>query len=230
MGWLYPDPPPRSGPRRALWNSVYEASRDSYERTINGYEEQDAQHSANAAVKGWYPTGPRGLRKCPDPQPHGRGPAPLVIGDFISFHIVHRDGRLEGFGFGDSDKVSLLWSESLRACFVFPYLTPGQCARLPTPAENTIARRWAKGRAARCARPVKFPAPAMPTVYPGIAITYDSDKFPDEVTGRRTWQRYIHHFEPGVVCYFARSSGTRAPTALMARGGKLRLETHGLAG
>jgi hypothetical protein len=212
-----------------MWNNVFHSARDSYERTIDGYDERDARLTANAAVKGWY-TGnrlkhPRGLSRCPDPQPYGRGPAPLNCGLFLELHFVDPSGEIDGVSFAPSDKVSLLWSERLRACFVFPYITPGACARLPTPEENALARRWAKGREAKCARPVEFPAPAMPTAIPGIAITYYSDKF-----SHGTWQRYIHHFGPGVLCYFARSSGTRAPTAIMVRGGRLRLETHGLTG
>lgn len=229
MGLFFSSPRPRSGARKRMWDNVYHASRDSYERTIDGYEEEDARLTADAAVRGWFPRGPRGLRQCPDPQPYGRGPAPLNCGLFLELHYVDASGNIEGRSFAVSDKVSLLWSEPLRACFVFPYITPGACARLPTPAEDALARRWARGRPAKCARPVDFPAPAMPTAYPGIAITYYSDKFPDE-NGRRTWQRYIHHFGPGVVCYFARASGKTAPTAIMVRGGKLRLETHGLAG
>jgi hypothetical protein len=216
-----------------MWNNVYRASRDSYERTIDGYDEPDARKTANAAVKGWYRGGrlssPRGLSRCPDPQPYGRGPAPLNLGLFLELHVVDSKGEVEGRSFAESDKVSLLWSEPLRACFVFPYISPGACARLPTPSEDALARRWARGRPAECVRPVDFPAPAMPTAIPGIAITYYSDKFPDE-HGKRTWQRYIHHFGPGVVCYFALSSGKRAPTAIMVRGGRLRLETHGLTG
>ncbi len=71
MGWLFSDPPPRGGPQRRLWQNVYETSRDSYERTIEGYEEADARKTATAAVKGWA-NPPRGLRKCPDPQPRTR--------------------------------------------------------------------------------------------------------------------------------------------------------------
>lgn len=229
MGWLFPDPPPKSGPRRKLWDEVYETSRDSYERTINGYEEQDARKTATAAVRGWFPSRPKGLRRAPDPQPRRTIAAPINIGEFISFHIVHCDGRIENFGFSEGDHVPLYWSEHLKACLVYPYLTPGECARLPTLQENTIARRWARGRPANCARPVTLPSPPMPRAFPGIAITYDSDKFPGN-NGKHTWQRYIHHFGPGVVCYFARSTGRKAPTAMMARGGKLRLETHGLVG
>ena len=227
MGWLSPDPSPRSGARKRLWTNVYESSRDSYERTIDGYDEGDARLSANAAVKGWYPSGPRGLARCPKP---GRGPSPLNCGLFLEIHIVDREGNIRGKSFSANDKVLLLWSETLRACFVFPYISPGACARLPTPAEDALKRRWARGQPAQCVQPVNFPTPPLPIAYPAIAITYYSDKFPDRRTGRRTWQRYIHHFGPGVVCYFARSSGTRAPTAIMIRGGRLRLETHGLAG
>ncbi len=212
----------RNPAEQRLWDQVYGISIAEY-TDIDGYDQYDARRSANAAVRGWYSSGGQlrtmtPLRRCPDP-----GDV-LNIGTFMGVDSVRRNGELIQDEFAFHDNVALLWSHDLQACLVFPHLPDSVCDMLPTPREDRIARVWAKGRGAKCSRKAQFPAPAMPIVRPGIAIAYDSDKF---THGRR--QGYVHHFGPGVRCYTARDLHG-APQAIMVRGGKLRLTTHGLAG
>jgi hypothetical protein len=220
MGWFGRT---RTAAEQRLWDRVYLTAVDAY-TSIEDYDDADARKTANAALAGWFSPGGRrrilrGLSRLPDPGNL------LSIGDFIELHFVQDSGRILMDVFSPSDGVELLWSADLQACFIFPGLNKGACTLPPTRREDRLARVWAKGRPAKCASPVpRFPTPPLPEVYPGIAITYDSDKF---THGRL--ERYIHHFGPGVRCYTAR---TRAgvPPAIMVRGGKLRLTEHGLAG
>jgi hypothetical protein len=212
----------RTPAQQRVWDRVYETSINAY-TSIRGYDDFDARKTATVAVNGLF-TGsgarrnPAGLSDMPDPG------NVLNLGTFLELHFVDGQGKILMDSFAPSDHVALLWSEGRKACYIVPSLAASACNRLPTPREDKLARRWAKGRPAACGRVVNFPAPAMPVVHPGIAITYDSDKF-----NHGTNERFIHHFGPGVRCYFARTFHG-SPHAIMVRGGKLRLTSHGLAG
>jgi hypothetical protein len=66
----------------------------------------------------------------------------------------------------------------------------------------------------------------MPVVYPAVQVSYHSDKFTHGSS-----IPYIHHFGPGVFCYFSHEpfGASRAPD-VMIRGGRLRLTEHGIDG
>ncbi len=63
--------------------------------------------------------------------------------------------------------------------------------------------------------------------YPAIQISYRSDKFT-----HGSPMNYIHHFGPEVVAYFSQEpfGARRAPEAIMIRGGRLSLHSHGIDG
>ena len=204
-----------------LWRNVYDFSSSAYTH-IDGYDLRDAELTADAAVAGWYAGRRlrvhRGLPRMPRPGNL------LNIGCFLNLATTDPDGTVTFSGFSPLDRIPLYWSEDLRACFILPYIRTTTCIYRPTPREDRLARVWAKGRPASCAKLASdIAAPAMPDVAPVLAISYRSDKF----THGKTLE-YIHHVENGVLCYFARPHS--APRAIMVRGGKLRLTKDGLEG
>jgi len=212
----------RTAAESRLWKKIYEYSLDEY-GDIKGYDDEDARKTAAVAVNGWYGSNGRlrtfkGLKQMPDPG------NTFNCGNVLGVHWVDRGGAVGQDNFDDSDGVALLWSDDLQACFIVPTLPASVCNGLPTPREDRLARRWARGRGAACSRRGVFPECAMPYVFPGLAVAYESDKFRH---GRS--ETFIHHFGPGVRCYIARNYHG-APHAIMLRGGKLKLTTHGLAG
>ena len=215
---------PQSAPLDAhhLWRRVYDYASSVYTR-IPGYGLYDAELTADAALAGWW-SGRRqrihrGLLRAP------RAGNLLNIGCFLNLAMVEPDGTIVVHSFSRTDRVPLYWSQNLKACFVFPGARLSQCVYRPSRREAALAAVWAKGRPATCARIGEFPTPPMPRVFPGVAITYLSDKFSH---GRP--KEYIHHFEKHVLCYMSASRGLLSPRAFMVRGGKLRLTPDGLEG
>lgn len=220
--------------RQQLWEEVYQTARATYTE-IPGYDDFDARLTADAAANSWYESkgwlsGHRkrpmhGLPKMPAPGnllnlTHGR-----TCG-FLSLESVNDRGIITSRGFDQSDEIPLLWSEDLRALFVFPYLNKNApCLMPPTKRENKLAKIWAKGRPAKCSQLQMLPSPPLPVVFPGICISYRSDKFTHGVP-----KDYIHHFGANVRCYFSSMGNGRAPQAIMIRGGELRLTKDGIDG
>lgn len=206
-----------------LWRRIYDASMVYTE--IDGYHVEDAELSADAVTETfWTGSRRRALRGLP------RLPRPgnlLDIGCFLSLDVADENGTVVVHKFAPSDRVPLYWSEDLKACLVLPYLRTTKCVYRPTLREDQLAQVWARGRPATCAKLCRVvPAPPLPTVRATVAVAYRSDKF----THGRT-RPYIHHCEAGVKSYFARPPrGKSAPTAIMIRGGKLRLTPDGLEG
>jgi hypothetical protein len=213
--------------RDELWERVYDASLAAY-TSIPDYEARDAALTADAAAKGWYSGGGlfggkhrrkslRGLAKLPDPGDM------LDLGCFLELEWCTCAGKLEGVRI-TGEKVPLLWSDRLQALFVFPDSKRGACSYPARPREAKLRQVWTRGgQTAKCAQKVKFPRPAMPIVYPGIQVSYRSNKF-----GSTT--NYIHHHEAGVRVYFSDPPTKRRPRAIMIRGGKLSLTPHGIHG
>lgn len=206
-----------------LWRNVYDYAAAAYTH-IDGYDLRDAELTADAALAGWYSGRRRRLLRGLPRMP--RTGNLLNIGCFISLSTTDVDGTITTHSYSAADRVPLYWSQDLRACFVLPRLRTTQCVYRPTTRENSLAKVWAKGRPAKCGRIApNVPAPPLPQVQPGIQISYLSDKF-----SHGDSKDYIHHFEPGVLCYLARSQGHSEPRAIMVRGGKLRLTKDGLEG
>jgi hypothetical protein len=216
---------------RMVWSKVYDLACDLW-LPINLYEKEDARLTADVAVdglfdrrKGWAPRNLRPVARMPDPGNL------FECGWFTELATCNIRGDILLHKFAASDRIPLLWSESLQACFVFPYLERSPCNLPPTKREDQVARRWARGRPAKCARRAELPAPPMPSVSPALAIGYASDKFSHRGKKKGPLEYYLHHHEKGVRAYFAPSpTGSGPPEAIMVRGGRLHLATHGLAG
>jgi hypothetical protein len=215
----------RSAPlaKHHLWRRIYDASMDYTE--IDGYGPSDAELTADAVTDTFW-TGSRrralrGLARMPRPGNL------LNIGCFLSVEVANEQGTIVIHRFGPQDRVPLYWSEDLQACLVLPYLRTTKCVYRPTAREDRLARVWARGRPATCAKLCNaVPAPPFPIARATVAVSYRSDKF---THGRP--RHYIHHTEAGVKTYFARAPrGKPAPTAIMIRGGKLCLTPDGLEG
>ena len=227
--------------RDQMWDRVYNTSRDVY-TDIPGYGDSDARLTADAATAGWYVRSGgdwrrrrlSGLRNLPAPGNM------LFLGCFLDLEYVTSDGEIQGCGFETSDCVPLLWSDDLQALIVLPFAKDGKCIHPPRTREDQLARVWAKGRPAACSLKSAYSRPPMHTVYPAVQVSYSSDKFS---WGKNT--DYIHHHERGrekllrfsgpgrgPCAYFSKEPfrARRAPEAIMVRGGKLRLTSHGIDG
>lgn len=217
-----------NSPREQLWRKVYFTARDVY-GGIPGYEDYDARLTADAAAAGYFQRDGlfgykrrrvAGLARMPKPGNM------LSLGTFLELEYVMPDGAIRGFKFQLADKIPLMWSHSKQALFVLPQLEEGPCVLPPRQTENDLAQVWAKGRPASCSSRVSIDPRPMPYAHPAVQVSYHSDKF---THGRSI--PYIHHFGPGVLCYFSHDpfGASRAPD-VMIRGGRLRLTTHGIDG
>lgn len=190
---------------------------------IPGYGRRDSERTADAALAGWWTPSyrrriHRGSARMPNPGNL------LNIGCFLDVDVVTPDGDIVVHSFSRADRVPLYWSENLRACFILPKMRLSECRYRPTSREDRLARIWAKGRPATCARIGRGAQGPLPKEVPALAISYLSDKF---THGRPI--EYIHHLGPGVTCSFSASS-RGAPRAIMVRGGNLHLTEYGLEG
>ncbi len=213
--------------RQALWERVYDTASDAY-GPIPGYNDRDARLTADAAAAGWY-SGDR--RRNPAGRPRTPRPGNLLNltpnrgGQFVDLDYVMPDGEIRGVRF-PGETHALLWSADLQAALVLPRMRLSACEFPPTTREDQLARMWAKGRGAKCAARARFELPALPYVFPGIQVSYISDKFT-----HGTMKEYVHHFGPGVLIYFsAPPRGKASPDVIMMRGGGLRLTKHGIDG
>lgn len=220
----------RPGPPRGLgvigtaaWWRLYDTASRVYTQ-IPQYYVEDAIATASVGARAWY----RGGRLRPMPRlSHFPDPGDLVtLGTFIEIDAARQNGKIEAIGFGDSDGIPLWWSKKLSACFVYPFLRGSACKLPPNAAERRLVRTWTDGNyRAACAAEGQIPRPRCVEVLPALAVTYLSTKF--SRTGEIV--RYVHHHEDNVHVYLGPSVGG-APQAIMLRGGRLRLTTHGLDG
>lgn len=207
---------------RAFWDRIFETSMEQYTQ-IPQYYERDAALTARIATLTVFPGGRKrgrcaGLRRMPAPGPLD------YLGTFQGVDGATPDGRIWSHTWAVSDRVELHWSQNLSALVAIPGARIGECRLPPTQNGDLLQRVWAKGRRARCSGPAKFDLPALPECNAGIAVAYRSDKF----THGRT-KDYIHHFDaPGVRVWLGRA-GRKGP-AVFIRGGRLRIETHGISG
>lgn len=212
--------------REQMWRRVYHKAREVY-GDVPGYAENDARLTADAAASGWYVSSSwlglshrrrrlHGLARMPKPGNL------LELGRFLELEWVMPEGEIRGLKI----ETPIWWSHSKQAIFILPHLERGPCTLPPRRTENALAQMWQKGRPAVCSSPIRVQPRPMPAVYPGIQISYSSDKF---THGRAI--PYIHHFGPGVLCYFSHEpfGASRAPD-IMIRGGRLRLTKHGIDG
>lgn len=214
--------------RDNLWRRVYHKSRSVY-TSIPDYEDYDARLTADAAAAGWYARSNGGWRKrrlgglarLPDPGNM------LDCGCFLELEWVTPSGEIRGVKPKDGARVPLLWSHSKQAIFILPYMERTACVYPPRATENELAQVWAKGRPAACSSRAAYNRPPMRVAYPAIQVSYLSDKFTHGET-----IPYIHHFGPQVVAYCSKEpfGASRAPEAIMIRGGRLSLTTHGIDG
>ena len=218
-------------PRTELWDRVYSTSMDVYSQ-IPDFGDRDARLTADIAGDNWYRSGAlgnnarrrqlRGLSQMPAPGDL------LRLGAFLEVEWVLPNGEIRGARFHPGDGVDALWSDTLQAVIVVPHARLGPCTLPPTRREAQLLAIWARGRAARCSLRATYNLAPLPIVYPAIQLSYRSDKFsPGEP------KNYIHHIDSrGVLAYFSSEpyGASRAPQAIMIRGGKLRLTPHGIAG
>lgn len=217
--------------RDQLWHRVYNTARDVY-TSIPGYNDWDARLTANAAAEGWYKSTPNGYRKrvfrglslMPS---HGDT---FDLQSFTELEYVTDQGEIRGVSFDPKDGVSLRWSDSKQALYILPRVKESACVYPPRKNEDRLSRIWAQGRPAKCSSRTLVKNPPMRVAYPAIQVSYRSDKFGLGDDGKPI--SYIHHHEPGVVVYFSEEpfGARRAPEAIMIRGGKLRLTSHGIDG
>ena len=223
-----------------MWDSVYDFASRTWVRArvpLRGYDDRDARSTADTAVAGYFTGGPvRGYRRRPI-RALSRMPRPGTMlnltprGGYVEgLDAVRRDVTILRIKWSRADDVPALWSKRLQAVLILPTMRQGLC-NLPVPvAENELAKVWQKGRPATCAAPATYPSPPMPYVLPILQTSYVSDKFTP-----KTLTRYIHHHEPGgtrgpVLVYFSSDPRRGQPVAIMIRGGKLRLTSHGIDG
>lgn len=128
---------------------------------------------------------------------------------------------------------AMLWSPRLDAVVSFP----GEPIAPPmvelTEADRSAAdvyRTWTRGRPPYGKGAMRQPAPPMRLYGPAIATLYASDKFHDR--GRPPIRPYLHHHDKGVELWVSSESGAGRGriTAIMVRGGQLRVTEDGLAG
>jgi len=226
-----------SSARERLWERVYYTSREAY-GGIPGYEDWDARLTADAAARGCY-TGSswsgyrkrnrKGLARMPAPGGMANltsGKQPGYVG---GIDWVLSDGTVRGCEFEPSEAVQLYWSTRLQAALCLPYLRLGSCSSRVPLTEEKVLRTWTQGRRGGLLKcPANFGRPPLPFAWPAIQITYISDKFSND--GKLT--TYIHHFGPEVIAYFSQDPTglSRPPSAIMLRGGRLSLKSHGLDG
>jgi hypothetical protein len=222
------DPPFRmSAGADAMWRRVYATASSMWVGNLDDYYDVDAKLTANAAVVGWW-SSRRGVWSRRIHHPFGAMPAPgpmFELGEFFGIDTVNARGEIETHsmtpGAGEK-RPQLFWSSDLQACFVFPFMPQNSCT-LPAPArEARLVKMWNAGRPARCASPATYPSASLGRPTPGISISYRSDKFSH---GKK--MDYIHHFEGDVMVYV---SGETVPRAIMVRGGRLHVASHGIAG
>lgn len=219
-----------SGPVESLWRKVYAKSRQLWVDKLDEYYDEDAKLTANVAVVGWWShaNGNWSRRRH-----HAIGPMPdpgatFVCGDFYSLDTVDVFGNIVTHALSPEPgekRPKLLWSQDLKACFVFPHMRQEACSLPVPPREQRLVRMWNKGRSATCASPADYPSVKMGIPMPGISISYRSDKF-----SHGTPKDYIHHFEGDVMVSFSEASVAGVPRAIMVRGGKLRVTEHGIDG
>jgi len=213
--------------RDRLWERVYHTARNVY-TPIPGYEDFDARLTADAAANTWYRFQNGAWRKrrlssvAKMPNPGNT----LDCGCLLELEWVTDGGEIRGCKFAEG-KVPMLWSDSQQAIYILPYMERTACVFPPRARENELASVWAKGRPAACSSRVAYNRPPMRFSYPAVQISYKSDKF---THGQR--KPYIHHFGQDVVAYFSKEpfGARRAPEAIMIRGGRLSLTTHGIDG
>ena len=204
-----------------LWRRVYDYSRATFEK-IPDYFERDSQLTAHAARLGhFHESGRRRAPRRPIKMPK-LGPI-AQIGELRALWSVDADGQIDHTTIAD---WSLVWSPSLQACAGFPKpLALSERARAPRVLDRVL-KTWAEGRGVRWSRVVELPEPRLCAGVPLLAIEYSSDKFSH---GRP--RRYIHHCEPGVVLRVSQTQTKRGePSAVLVRGGALRLTADGLEG
>lgn len=216
---------PRHLPQRwkLFWLQLY-ADAQAY-LPIDEFYTEDAELSATLATK----TAMQGCRSRPGLPPLGDlTDLTSPTGTFLSIdyacprgQVWREDGRASG-----NRKIPLIWSRSARALLVLPQLTVGECNLPPVQADSRVLERWTQGRRrGRCSsRLPSLPRVRLSHCYPAVAISYRSDKFNER--GKMT--EYIHHFDSqGVRLWMDRPSN---PTVMLIQGGRLRIETHGIAG
>lgn len=226
-------PMPMPAAARALWQRVYRQSRAAWVGKLADYYDEDAQLTANVAVVGWFAQrgGHWSMRHYAS---MGMSPSPgstFVLGEFEGVECVDRSGNFIEHVFAPNkargERLPLLiWSQDLRACFVFPQLEVGPCSTELAERERRLVAMWNEGRPASKACRINPPRVRMGTPVPAIDISYVSDKFKDK-DGVRRWKHYIHHFEGDVT---ATLSLEALPKVLIVRGGKLRVTPSGLEG
>lgn len=219
---------------RALWLRVYRESSRKWVGKLDDYNDEDAQLTANVAVVGHFAQrgGQWSRRHYTSPGISPSVGSTFVLGEFEGVECVDAQGGFVEHIFtperSRGERLPLLiWSQDLRACFVFPKIELGPCADEIAPRERKLVAMWNRGRPVRCAAPIKnTPHVRMGVPMPAIDISYYSDKFPDS-DGVRRWKHYIHHFEGDVTATLSLES---LPKVVMIRGGKLRVTPSGLEG
>jgi len=201
------------------WARVYETSMDTWVGPLRGFHERDAKLTADLASR-TFRQGCRGMSKFPNPGDLAE------LGVVTSVDWVDRDAVIWSETWGKTDRNVLMWSRLQKALYIVPGLKPGACHMPPVFEDHQVLLTWTQGRrGGRCSAALPpLPRVSLPHCAPCIAVSYTSDKFDDR--GKTT--DYIHHIDsPGVRVYMDR---TYNPRVLVIKGGKLRVEKHGIAG
>jgi hypothetical protein len=202
---------------KVFWAQTY-VDALTYTRRVPEYYEEDAKLTADVVAR-TRRQGCSPLRALPYPGDM------TELGIFQGVDYVDRDGHIWTEQYTFTDRKILMWSRSLRALIVVPGMKVSSCDQPPVPEDSRVLRTWTGGRrGGRCSmRPHIRPTP-LPRCFPGVAVSYWSDKF----NKQGEMVNYIHHFDSvGVKVWLGPGS---PPQAFFVQGGKLRIETHGISG
>lgn len=213
-------PPAHLGSKqKEWWQRVYDTSMDTWVGHLNGFYERDAKLTADLASR-TQRQGCRGFSKVPPPGDFAE------LGVVTSVDWVDKNGIIWAETWGKRDRNVLMWSRKQQALYIVPGLKPGVCHMPPLFEDHQVLLTWTQGRrGGRCSAALPpLPRVSLPHCSPCIAVSYTSDKFND----RGKTADYIHHIDsPGVRVYMDRIQN---PRVIVIKGGKLRIEKHGIAG
>jgi hypothetical protein len=136
-------------------------------------------------------------------------------------------GTLLVYRWIDSQRPRCLWSRRLSAVLAFGgvELGPPLESLRGLDEDVKIFRKWHIHREPWGASRMSMPDPEMLYAGPAIAVTYESSK--RNTNGAPT--KYIHHHEPGVGLWVSKEKrGVPGRTAMMLRGGQLRIAPNGM--
>lgn len=172
-----------------------------------------------------------GVRRMPNP---GKT---AMFGELLEVHTADVDdgGQLTGdvriVKWSRGKGPPMLWSPKLDAVVAFPGnpIDPPMI-ELDDDDDDCVEayRTWTRGREPLGKSVMRQPDPPMRCYGQAICTLYASDKFSDR--GRQWTRPFLHHHDQGVLLWVSDERSQRQITAIMVRGGDLRVTEDGLAG